>query len=121
MLAIAVLALIAGVYSSRADDDSRSVIIAAMRRVFSGQDPPLIVRAAAGDANEVEKKRLLSVLTGLARTQADRGDPDSWKTKTAALLAAAQDLADGKEGAGDRLRAASNCRACHQIHRGNGN
>jgi hypothetical protein len=119
-LAIVVLAASAGWYASRADDDSRMVIIAAMRRVFSGQDPPLVQRAAAGDANEVEKQRLLKVLTGLANTQPDRGSMDSWKAKTGALLSAAQDLVDGKEGAGERLRAASNCRACHAVHRGMG-
>ena len=92
-----------------------------MRRVFTGQDPPLIQRVAAGDANDVEKKRLLKVLTGMADTQPDKGSLDSWKAKTGALVAAAQDVIDGKEGAGDRLRAASNCRACHQAHRLNGN
>ena len=117
VLAILVLAASAGWYGSRADDDSRTVIVAAMRRVFSGQDPPLVLKVAAGDANDAEKKRLLTVLTGLAKTQPDHGDPDSWKAKTAALVSAAQDLMDGKDGAGDRLRAASNCRACHQAHR----
>ncbi len=116
-LAIVVLAASAGWYASRADDDSRMVVIAAMRRVFTGQDPPLVVKAAAGDASEVEKQRLLKVLTGLADTQPDHGSLDSWKAKTGALVAAAQDLIDGKEGAGQRLRAASNCRACHQAHR----
>jgi mono/diheme cytochrome c family protein len=117
VLAVLVLAVSAGWHPSRADEDSRMVIIAAMRRVFTGQDPPLIVRAAAGDANEVEKQRLLKVLTGMANTQPDHGSVESWKAKTSALLAAAQDLVDGKEGAGERLRAASNCRACHQAHR----
>ena len=112
-----VLAVSAGWYASRADDDSRMVIIAAMRRVFTGQDPPLVLRAAAGDANEVEKQRLLKVLTGMANTQPDHGSLESWKAKTGTLVAAAQDLVDGKEGAAERLRAASNCRACHQAHR----
>ncbi len=119
-LVIVVLAASAGWYASRADDDSRMVIIAAMRRVFTGQDPPLIQRVAAGDSNDVEKQRLLKVLTGLANTQPDRGSVESWKAKTAALLSAAEDVIDGKEGAGDRLRAASNCRACHAVHRGMG-
>jgi hypothetical protein len=110
----------AGAYTSRADDDSRAVIIAAMRRVFTGTEPPLILRAAAGDASETEKKRLLKVLTGMAEAQPDHGGAESWKAKTAALTAAAQDLLDGKEGAGERLRAAADCRACHQVHRRNG-
>ena len=39
---------------------------------------------AAGDANEVEKKRLLKVLTGMANAQPDHGSLDSWKAKTGA-------------------------------------
>jgi len=120
-LAMLVLAVSAGGRASRADDDdSRAVIIAAMRRAFSGTEPPLILRAAAGDASETEKRRLLKVLTGMAQAQPYHGGTESWKAKTGALTAAAQDLLDGKEGAGERLRAAADCRACHQVHRGNG-
>lgn len=117
--ALAVIAL-GGGYVCRADDDSRQVIIAAMRRVFSGTEPPLILRAAAGDASETEKQRLVKVLGGMAQAQPDHGSADSWKAKTVALTAAAQDLLDGKAGAGERLRAAADCRACHQAHRGRG-
>jgi hypothetical protein len=56
----------------------------------------------------------------MANTQPDRGSVDAWKARTGALVSAAQDLIDGKEGAGDRLRAASDCRACHQAHRAAG-
>ncbi len=53
----------------------------------------------------------------MANVPPDHGSLDSWKAKTGALVAAAQDVIDGKEGAGDRLRTAANCRACHQTHR----
>ena len=110
----------AGWGDARADDDSRTVVIAAMRRVFTGQDPPLVQKAAAGQASDVEKKRLLTVLTGMTNTRPEQGSVEAWKARTAALASAAQDLVDGKEGAGDRLRAASDCRTCHQAHRPNG-
>lgn len=118
-LAIQILTASGGGRASRADDDdSHAVIVAAMRRVFTGAEPPLILRAAAGDASETEKKRLLKVLTGMAQAQPDHGGAESWKARTGALTAAAQDLLDGKDGAGERLRAAADCRACHQAHRG---
>jgi cytochrome c556 len=98
-------------------DESRRVVIAAMRRVFRGPDA-LIEKAAAGEANATEKQKLLKVLTGMAAVPAAHGDAASWKAKTEALVAAAQDLVDGKEGARDRLRAASACKACHLAHRG---
>ena len=84
-------------------DDSRQVVIAAMRRVFTGPNA-LIGRAAAGEAGETEKQRLLKVLTGMAAVLPAHGDAASWKARTEALVAAAQDLVDGKEGARDRLR-----------------
>jgi hypothetical protein len=96
-------------------DESRRVVIAAMRRVFRGPDA-LIEKATAGEASEPEKQKLLKVLTDMAAVPAARGDAASWKGRTEALVAAAQDLVDGKEGARDRLRAASACKACHQAH-----
>jgi cytochrome c556 len=97
-------------------DESRRVVIAAMRRVFRGPDA-LIEKAAAGKASETDKQKLLKVLTGMAAVPAAHGDAASWKARTEALVAAAQDLVDGKEGARDRLRAASACKACHLTHR----
>jgi cytochrome c556 len=97
-------------------DESRRVVVAAMRRVFRGPDA-LIEKAAAGEANENEKRKLLMVLKGMAAVPAAHGDPASWKAKTEALVAAAQDLVDGKDGARDRLRAASACKGCHTAHR----
>jgi hypothetical protein len=97
-------------------NESRRVVIAAMRRVFRGPDA-LIEKAAAGEASQTDKQKLLKVLTGMAAVPAARGDAASWKARTEALVAAAQDLVDGKEGARDRLRAASACKACHLAHR----
>lgn len=98
-------------------DESRRVVVAAMRRVFRGPDA-LIEKAAAGEAGETEKQKLLKVLTGMAAVPCAHGDAASWKAKTEALVAAAQDLVEGKEGARERLRAASACKACHLAHRG---
>ncbi len=114
-----ILGLAAGLAVVRAAefDESRRVVIAAMRRVFRGPDA-LIEKAAAGEASETEKQKLLKVLTGMAAVPAAHGDAASWKAKTEALVAATQDLIDGKKGAAERLRAASACKACHLAHRG---
>ena len=52
-------------------DESRRVVVAAMRRVFRGPDS-LIDKAAAGEASETEKQKLLKVLTGMAAVPAAR-------------------------------------------------
>ena len=102
-LAIVVLAASAGWYASRADDDSRMVVIAAMHRVFSGQDPPLIQRRGRrrqrrGEAAAAEGADRLGRHPAGPR---ERGIVEGQDRR---LLAAAQDLVDGKEGAGNRLR-----------------
>jgi hypothetical protein len=112
-----ILCLTTALSVSRAEfNESRRVVVAAMRRVFRGPDA-LIEKAAAGEASATDKQKLLQVLKGMAAVPAARGDPVSWKAKTEALVTAAQDLVDGKDGARERLRAASTCKACHQVHR----
>jgi hypothetical protein len=75
-------------------------------------------KVIAGTASAEEKKSLLEHYEALAASKPPKGSDADWKTKTAALVAAAKDAVDGKEGAADKLRAASNCAACHGAHKG---
>ena len=75
-------------------------------------------KVVAGTATADEKKSLLEHYEALAASKPPKGDEAAWKEKTAALVAAAKDAVDGKEGAGEKLRAASNCAACHSAHKG---
>jgi len=74
-------------------------------------------KVVAGTATAEEKKSLLEHYEALAAGKPPKGDEADWKTKTAALVAAAKDAVDGKEGAADKLRTASNCMACHSAHK----
>ena len=47
-----------------------------------------------------------------------KGDDASWTAKTTALAAAAHEVAEKKAGAVDKLKAASDCKACHSVHKG---
>jgi hypothetical protein len=75
-------------------------------------------KVVAGTATDEEKKSLLEHYEALAASKPPKGDEAAWKEKTAKLVAAAKDAVDGKEGAGEKLRAASNCAACHSAHKG---
>jgi hypothetical protein len=70
-----------------------------------------------GDATDEQKAELLKLYKGLAAAKPPKGAEDSWKTKTKALVDAAQAAVDGKEGAGQALAKASNCKACHDAHK----
>ncbi len=72
---------------------------------------PLNKKVADGNATEDEKKQLIELYESLAAATPKKGDADSWKEKTSALLAAAKGT-DGKA-----LLKASNCKACHDSHK----
>jgi len=75
-------------------------------------------KVVAGTATAEEKKSLLEHYEALAANKPPKGDEADWKAKTAALVAAAKDAVDGKEGAAAALGKASNCGACHMAHKG---
>ncbi len=81
-----------------------------------GEDP-CCKRAVDGKATKEDLALLVKCYTAMCETTAPKGDQESWKTKTVALLAAAKDLQAEKEGALDKYKAAVNCKACHEVHK----
>jgi hypothetical protein len=71
----------------------------------------------AGKGSEDDHKKLVSAYEVLAAQKPPTGDEGSWKNLTAALLTAAKDVQGKKEGAIEKLKAASNCKACHEPHK----
>lgn len=67
----------------------------------------LCAKVASGKASDAEKAQLVELFTALHQNTPKKGDADVWKKKTDALLAAA------KSGDGAALKAAANCKACH--------
>ena len=70
-----------------------------------------------GTASDEQKAELLKLYKALAANKPPKGEAESWKTKTKALVDAAQAAVDGKENAPMLLRRASNCKACHDAHK----
>ena len=71
----------------------------------------------AGKGSDDDLKKLVSAYEVLAAQKPPTGDEGSWKNLTAALLTAAKDAQGKKEGAIEKLKAASNCKACHEPHK----
>jgi hypothetical protein len=71
----------------------------------------------AGKGSDDDLKKLVGAYEVMAAQKPPTGDEASWKTLTAALLAAAKDAQGKKEGALDKLKAATNCKACHEPHK----
>ena len=98
-----------------AQEDKKVAIKDVMKTAMKGG---LCAKVAKGEASADEKKQLVELFTALAANKPPKGEEASWKEKTGALVAAAKEAAEGKEGAGAKLRAAANCMACHSAHKG---
>ncbi|MBI3854787.1 MAG: hypothetical protein HY293_03755 [Planctomycetes bacterium] len=81
-------------------------------------DDSLLKKITGGKGSDEDHKKLLAAYEVLAAQKPSKGDDASWKAKTAALIAAAKDLVDKKAGAADALKKASDCKACHSVHKG---
>ena len=78
----------------------------------------MVAKISQGKGTEEEHKKLLENYEFLATQKPPQGDEASWKAKTSALIAAAKDLVEKKPGAAEKVKAASNCKACHSVHKG---
>ncbi len=87
-----------------------------MTTANKGKDS-LLNKVLAGKGTDNDHKKLSELYDALAKAKAPQGDEKSWTAKTSALAAAAKEVAEKKAGAIDKLKAASDCKACHSIHK----
>ena len=98
-----------------ADEEKPKTIKEVMKLVFKKN--ALKDKAVMGEASDEEKKALVALLKDMAAGKPPKGSEESWKKHTAALVEAAEGVAENKEGAADSLRKASNCASCHREHK----
>ena len=109
--------VLAGAFAaSNADDKDKPKhsIKDVMKKALKG---PLAKKVADGKASADEKKQLHEMFVSMSKQKPKKGDADSWKKLTTALVKAAKDALDGKDGAGAALNKAKNCKACHSKHK----
>lgn len=88
-----------------------------MKKGFKG-DAALVKRVQSGQVSKEEAALFVEYCQALAASTPPKGSADAWKTKTAALVAAAEQCARGDRAGIAALRNASNCKACHNDHKG---
>ncbi len=64
-----------------------------------------------GNATAEQKAKFIDYVENLAQFEPHKGDADSWKEKTDALLVAVKGTNL------DALKKATNCKACHSVHK----
>ncbi len=85
-----------------------------MKAAFKG---PLIKKVTSGDASDEDKKKLHEMLVAMGKNEPPKGEADSWKELTGALVKAAKAVAEGDEDGVEMLKKAANCKACHTNHK----
>jgi hypothetical protein len=78
----------------------------------------LMNRVAIGKGDKKDAESLVEMYKSLSKQKPPAGDPEQWAKRTKELISAAQDVVDGKEGAGARLQKAANCGTCHKAFKG---
>ena len=68
-------------------------------------------------ATEAQKMRMVYLTQQLALNQPPQGSQDSWVEKTTALNQAAVLEESGAPGALEAWKSASDCKACHSVHK----
>ncbi|QDV13747.1 hypothetical protein CA51_36380 [Rosistilla oblonga] len=96
------------------DAEPKHSIKECMKTCFKG---PLIKKVAGGEATDEEKAKLHEMMVAMAKATPKKGDAESWKTKTEALVKASKAAVEGDANAAGMLKKAANCKACHSVHK----
>lgn len=75
-------------------------------------------KVAGGKASADEVKMLVECYESLPLNKPPKGDAAEWKKKTEEIVKLAKDVQKGEKGAGEKLKAALNCAACHKVFKG---
>lgn len=97
------------------NDDPKHSVKDVMGKAMKGDN--LNKKVLSGKATDKEKLELLDLYVSLTENDAPKGDADSWKSFTSAATIAAAKVAVGRDGALDELKAATNCKKCHDAHK----
>jgi hypothetical protein len=88
-----------------------------MKAAFAPNGGKLLAKATGKEATAEDKEKFLECVKNLTEAKPPKGSEESWKKKTDAIVKAATNLKEGKEGANKEVRKATNCKACHDEHK----
>ena len=118
-----VLGLVAGLALVRADDPPKYTIKQVMDMAHKDSKDKTVLSIyskllASTDADEQKKLSAAGrSVHGPGPTKPPRCDDDDWKKRVTAIVAAAKDVAAGKDGSIDQLKKDNDCMGCHKAHR----
>src|SRR5262249_18017147 len=109
-----------GTYQAGFQDKPKYTIVDVMQtapRPPEKDKPNLLKTVSDGKASKEQKEKLLELYTALGQNKPPKGDAKSWKEKTDALVSAVKSVIANENGAADKLKKATTCMACHDVHK----
>lgn len=88
-----------------------------IKEVMQAMKKGLLKKVVSGEATAEEKTQLLDYYISLVENTPKKGDANSWHKLAGDAAKAAAKVVVGREGATDELKAATNCKACHDVHK----
>jgi Ni,Fe-hydrogenase I small subunit len=79
----------------------------------------LLKKVLDKEATKEEKDKLLDLYIDMLETAPPQGENSSWIMLAGKSVVAAGKVAVGREGAENELKEATNCAACHRVHKPN--
>jgi hypothetical protein len=87
-------------------------------KIAHGKDSNLLKKVVGGEASAEDKQLLLDVYISMLEGKPSKGDEASWQTLAGKAALAAAKVVVGRDGAVQELETATNCKACHSVHKG---
>ena len=113
-VAVALFVPVVSVFAADEEDGPKHSIKEVMKEANKGG---LLKKVTSGEATQDEKLQLLDYYVSLVESKPEKGDMNSWNELAGKSALAAAKVAVGREGATEELKAATNCAACHKIHK----
>ena len=82
-----------------------------------GHKDGLLKKILAGEGTAEDKQLLLDLYISMVESKPEKGDMTSWQTLAGAGALAAAKVVVGREDGMEALKTATNCKACHDVHK----
>jgi hypothetical protein len=117
------LAALSLAFFVRAEDDKKpeakqdkSPVAELMKKHFKGKTSD-IANASAGSLDKAAVEKLAEACKEMVKHDPPKGDKEAYKKVCDTLTASLYSLAKGEAGAAEKVKAAANCKACHDSHK----
>lgn len=105
-------------WSHAAEESGPKHTIKEVMKIAHGKDSGLLQKVLKGEGSDEEKKQLLDVYVSMVESKPSKGEDGSWQHLAGSAALAAAKVVVGREGALKELETATNCKACHSVHKG---